>query len=113
MRSDRERRALTTIVDHVVLARSWVGDLDPRAFAEDRKTFYAVTRCLEIISEAARRLNAETRDRHPHIPWRQLMDAGNVYRHDYDNVVEARVWRAVHDRLPEMVSFASTELKDS
>ncbi len=43
MRSERERRAITTILDHAVPARTWISDLDERAFAEDRKTFYAMT----------------------------------------------------------------------
>ena len=63
------------------------------AFKEDRKTFYAVTRALEIISEAARRLPDELRARHPELPWRAIMGAGNVYRHNYDNVLETYVWR--------------------
>ncbi|MEF3366401.1 HepT-like ribonuclease domain-containing protein [Methylocystis sp. 9N] len=59
-----------------------------RAFATDRRAFYAVTRALEIISEAARRLPQDLRDRHPHLPWRAIMGAGNVYRRDYDNIAE-------------------------
>jgi uncharacterized protein with HEPN domain len=47
-----------------------------------------VTRCLEIISEAARRLPSALRDRHPELPWRAIMGIGNVYRHDYDDVAE-------------------------
>jgi len=58
------------------------------AFQADRKTFYAVTRALEIISEAARRLPGELRARHPELPWRAIMGAGNIYRHNYDNVLE-------------------------
>jgi uncharacterized protein with HEPN domain len=38
-------------------------------FARDRKTVYAVTRALEIISEASRRLPDELKSRHPEIDW--------------------------------------------
>jgi uncharacterized protein with HEPN domain len=41
-----------------------------------------VTRCLEIISEASRRLPESLKARHPEIPWKQIAGAGNVYRHD-------------------------------
>ena len=54
MPSERERQALTAILDHVVLVRRLLRELDEAAFAADRQTFYAVTHCLEIVLEAAR-----------------------------------------------------------
>ncbi|HEY0524017.1 MAG TPA: HepT-like ribonuclease domain-containing protein [Stellaceae bacterium] len=51
-------------------------------FVADLRTVYAVTRCLEIISEALRRLPDDLKARHPQIPWRDIAGAGNVYRHD-------------------------------
>ena len=66
----------------------FVAGLTEDEFEADQRTFYAVTRCLEIISEAARRLSPELRSRYPDLPWRAIMGVGNVYRHDYDNVAE-------------------------
>jgi uncharacterized protein with HEPN domain len=51
-----------------------------------------VTRALEIISEASRRLPGEARAGHPHLPWRDIRDVGNFYQHQYDNVAESYVW---------------------
>ncbi len=51
-----ERLAWLAIQDNALLAQSFIAGMAPQAFATDRRTFYAVTRCLEIISEAARRL---------------------------------------------------------
>jgi uncharacterized protein with HEPN domain len=64
------------------LAFQFVRDFDRDAFKADLRTVYAVTRCLEIISEASRRLPDELKARHPAIAWRQMAAAGNVYRHD-------------------------------
>ena len=72
------------------------------AFAEftcDRKTVYAVTRALEIISEASRRLPDELKNRHPEINWPAVAAAGNVYRHEYEVVDEALVWHTVQHGL--------------
>jgi uncharacterized protein with HEPN domain len=85
--------------------------MDLAAFAADRRTYYAVTRCLEIISEASRRLTQPMRDRHPEIPWRAIMGAGNIYRHDYDNVVESFVWHTVHQSLAALLAVVEGELK--
>jgi uncharacterized protein with HEPN domain len=80
------------------------------AFKADRRTFYAVTRCLEIVSEATRRLPSSLRDRHPGLPWRAIMGAGNVYRHDYDNVAEELVWRTVRHRLDALLAVVESEM---
>jgi uncharacterized protein with HEPN domain len=67
MRSSRTSTALFDIRDNVLLAQQFAAGLS-MAFKADRLTFYAVTRCLEIVSEAARRLPAELRARHPALP---------------------------------------------
>jgi Ribonuclease HepT-like len=69
-----------------------------------------VTRCLEIVSEASRRLPASVRDRHPDLPWRAIMDVGNVLRHEYDNVSQNRVWRTVQERLPQLLVAIESEI---
>jgi uncharacterized protein with HEPN domain len=81
------------------------------SFSEDRVVFYAVTRCLEIISEASRRLPPELRQRHPQIAWRDMGSAGNVYRHDYDGVQERIVLQTVRAALPELDAVVKQELE--
>lgn len=112
MHSDGIRQALLDIRDNAVLATDFVGDMTAREFAADRRTFYAVTRCLEIISEAARRLDDHVRARHSEIPWRAVMGSGNIYRHDYDDVAETLVWRTVNDSLPALLAAVERELQD-
>jgi len=85
--------ALFDIRDNARLAQEFAAGMSLETFKADRQPFCAVTRCLEIVSEAARRLPGSVRDRHPELPWRAIMDVGNVYRHDYDNVAEEFVWR--------------------
>ncbi len=110
MLSERVLKALLDIRDNIVLARAWTADLSLEAFAEDRLRFYAVTRCLEIISEATRRLPPDLRQRHPHIQWRDIGDAGNIYRHAYDGVQERIVLETVRRSLPELEAVIEAEL---
>ena len=57
-----------------------------------------MTRALEIISEASRRLPDDMKARHPDIPWNEMAGAGNVYRHKYETVDEAMIWHTMrHD----------------
>jgi uncharacterized protein with HEPN domain len=110
MLSDRARKALLDIRDNILFAQQWSAGLSLDAFAADRVRFYAVTRCLEIISEASRRLPAEIAQRHPQIAWRDIRDAGNIYRHDYDGVQERIVLETVRRSLPELLEAIEKEL---
>ena len=110
MPSERAHLALTAILENARLARTFTAGHTEETFEADRRTFYAVTRCLEIISEASRRLTPDLRERHPELPWRAIMGVGNVYRHDYDNVDETHVWRTVRDSLPQLMAVVESEL---
>ena len=110
MLSSRAIAALFDICDNARLAQQWIAGHSLQSFTDDRRLFYAVTRCLEIVSEASRRLPPALRDRHPHLPWQDIRDAGNVYRHNYDNVAETIVWRTVQQRLPELVAVIEEEI---
>jgi uncharacterized protein with HEPN domain len=82
MRSDAEKAALADILHHIDLAQHFCRDQTVQSFCDDVKRVYAVTRCLEIISEASRRLSDPLKARHPNIAWREMAGAGNIYRHD-------------------------------
>jgi uncharacterized protein with HEPN domain len=54
-----EQSALLDMLHHIGLAERFAAGFDSAAFVADERTVYAVTRCLEIISEASRRLSDE------------------------------------------------------
>jgi uncharacterized protein with HEPN domain len=110
MPSRSPRGPLLDIAENLQLARQFAGDLDYDAFVEDRRTVYAVIRCLEIVSEASRRLPADLKERYPEIPWRDIAAAGNIYRHQYEDVLEQRVWRTLKDSVPVLLRVALDEL---
>jgi hypothetical protein len=56
MRSESVKLALYDIRDNILLATEFVEGLASQEFGESRLHIYAVTRALEIISEASRRL---------------------------------------------------------
>ncbi len=109
--SERSAQAWGDIALNARRAIDWTGDLSAEAFAEDVRTMYAVTRALEIISEAARRLEASEREDRPELPWKDITGAGNVYRHDYDEVSPEILWLTVRRRVPEMLAAAEAALR--
>ena len=110
MRSNKTALALFDIRDNGNYALDFVAGLSLDDFKNDRMRFYAVTRALEIISEAARRLPPDLHARHPELPWRAIMGVGNVYRHNYDNVAEEFVWRTLHESLPALLAAVDEEI---
>ncbi len=110
MHSETVKLALYDIRDNVLLAREFVENLTCQGFSESRLHVYAVTRALEIISEASRRLPDDLRDRHPELPWRSIRDVGNFYRHQYDNVAASYVWETVTVHLLPLLAAVVAEI---
>ncbi len=104
------RRWLDDIHHHIVLAERFADGMSYEALRDDLRTVYAITRCLEIISEASRRLPDELKARHPSIQWRDMAAAGNVYRHEYEDVAVRGVWDTLRHHLPPLRIVVDTEL---
>ena len=102
MRSDAASAALLDMERHITLATQFVMGLHYEAFQDDARTIYAVTRCLEIISEASRRLPTEMKTRRPSIAWKEMAGAGNIYRHDYEDIAAKLLWDTVQFALPPL-----------
>jgi uncharacterized protein with HEPN domain len=100
MRSSHAHSALRDIKDNIELARTFAAGLSLATFKADRKTVYAVIRCLEIVSEASRRLPADLKERHPNIPWSDVAGAGSIYRHGYQLVRDDVLWVTVRESPP-------------
>jgi uncharacterized protein with HEPN domain len=112
MLSDIERDALEDIRDNIARAMQFVHGLDLESFLGDIKSFYAATRCLEIISEASRKLSPAFKERFPEIPWKDVAGSGNIYRHNYEDVLERRVWQTIHEALPPLRVLIDAELQE-
>jgi uncharacterized protein with HEPN domain len=110
MPSDAGHSALADIAYQLNLAEQFTAGLDYEAFQADLRTVYAVTRCLEIISEASRRLPEAMKARHPSIAWKDMAGAGNIYRHDYEDVSVRHVWNTVKIDLPPLRKAVDKEL---
>lgn len=110
MLSNSAAAALRDIAHQTGLASQFVEGFDYESFRDDLRTVYAVTRCLEIISEASRRLPDDLKARYPSIAWKDMAGAGNIYRHDYEDVAAQHVWDTVQIDLPPLRLVIDREL---
>ncbi|MGK7878485.1 MAG: DUF86 domain-containing protein [Crocosphaera sp.] len=111
MPSKDPRVPLRDIKENIELARQFITNSSFDEFTNDRKTLYAVIRALEIISEASRRLPESFKQKHPSIPWEDIAGAGNVYRHDYEDVLETMIWQTVQHSLSDLEKVVQSELE--
>lgn len=72
----------------------------------------AVERCLEIVSEASRRIPDRLKSHHPEIPWRKIAAIGNVLRHEYDEIYPPLIWEIVTDHLPPLQRAVRAMLRE-
>lgn len=81
---------------------SFTAVLNFEDFAADRKTQMAVTRGLEIIGEAAKKLSKEFKKENERVPWRRIAGMRDFLIHDYGKVDLRKVWNAATEDIKEL-----------
>jgi uncharacterized protein with HEPN domain len=95
--------SLRQMLDHARELSALARGRSARDLERDRMFELAVTRLLEVIGEAARRISEPTRVAHPEIPWADIWGMRNALIHVYDEVDHARVWRTIEADLPVLI----------
>ena len=73
--------SLRHMLDHAREATQLVRDRSRPDLDADRTLALALTRLMEIISEAAKRVTEPTREKHPQVPWRLIVGMRNRVIH--------------------------------
>ncbi|MEI8166586.1 MAG: DUF86 domain-containing protein [Chloroflexales bacterium] len=81
-------------------ALAFVQGMDMASFKADLKTVYAVTRALEVMGEAAKRIPEPVRVNAPTVPWRLMAGMRDRLIHQYDVVDLDILWQTVRRDLP-------------
>ena len=66
----------------------------------DMMCYHAVVYNIMIIGEAANLLTKDFRDRHPEVPWRDIVDMRNALVHGYITTNPQLVWETYTSDLP-------------
>ena len=97
---------LEHIAEASVRATEYIQHLDSAAALErDHKTQAAVIRNIEIIGEAANRIQKQAPEfvaAHPSLPWHEMRAMRNRMIHNYFDVNVDLLWGTVKDDLPKL-----------
>jgi uncharacterized protein with HEPN domain len=109
--SEKPFQRLQDILENVQAIQRYIAGMDLAAFRQDPKTYDAVERCLERISEAASKLGDLAATLMPDQPWQEIRALGNRLRHEYDAIREDRLWDIVQVDLPKLQAACEDALQ--
>ena len=98
-----DRACLWDMRDYAERAARLVEGVNYDDYRANQALCLAVERAIEIIGEAARRLSLDTRQKHPEIPWREIIAQRNVLAHRYDVIDPELTWLVASGELPTLV----------
>jgi len=81
------------------------------ALTTDRMLEPDLTRLVEVVGEAASRVSAPTKSRHPDVPWPAIVGMRNRLIHGYDAVDLDVLWDTVEVDLPRLIAQLDPSLK--
>jgi uncharacterized protein with HEPN domain len=100
----RDDAYLLDILNSAQIALQHVAGKTQADFDVDIQCQDAVVRRFEIIGEAAGRVSEETKQRHPHLPWKEMKYFRNRVIHNYDSVDYSQVWDTLQNDLPVLIA---------
>lgn len=95
-----DRLYLDDIMDSIQAIETYIESMDYKHFINDRKTYTATIRELEIIGEATAKVSDDVKGRYPEIPWQQIKAFRNKIVHEYFGIEFEIVWDIVKNELP-------------
>jgi uncharacterized protein with HEPN domain len=96
------RPRLQDILDNIGIVTNAVADREFSSFIGDPILRLAIERAIEIVSEAVRHIPQEERDKHPQIPWRNIVAIGNKLRHEYQRIDPDIIWDIAQKHFGEL-----------
>ncbi|ACB53696.1 hypothetical protein cce_4348 [Crocosphaera subtropica ATCC 51142] len=103
---------LRDIEEAIRLAVEFTEGMNFEAFCQDKKTIFAVTRAIQIIGEAVKKIPDYTRQEYPQVPWKEIAKMRDKVTHQYFSVKLNVVWDTVKQDLPFLSSLITTILVD-
>jgi uncharacterized protein with HEPN domain len=106
------RDYLNDIIEVIDDIQNFTENISFKDLENDKKTLYAVIRCLEILGEAVKKIPKNVKERYPDIPWKDMAGMRDVLIHDYFGVDVETVWLTVNEKIPHIKPIVEKMLKE-
>ena len=111
MSSERVAHRLTDILANIERIENHLSETTKTKFLDDALLNDGVERCLERISEAARKIGDRFDDQYKDLNLHALRRLGSILRHDYYTIRPELIWDFIKNELPKLKEMAMTERK--
>lgn len=74
-----------------------------QAIIEDELLSKGIVRSLEIIGEAAKRINEDIKLKYPHIEWKKIAGTRDMMIHHYFGIDYDIVWSIITEKIPDLL----------
>ncbi len=81
--------------------------------ARDRMRLLALERTLEVLGEAARRVNPQFQLAHAELDWRGIIGQRNVLAHEYGEIDHRRLYETARKRVPALIAALDRMLAEA
>jgi len=87
------------ILEMIADIGSFTKSLTFEEFSRDKRTIYAVIRCLEVIGEASKKIPLNVKKHYDRIPWDDVAAMRNKLIHEYFGADVEIVWHTIQEDL--------------
>ena len=103
---------LLDILKAIRRIEAFVLGVEYEGFLANAEKHWAVASQLAVIGEAANRLSDSFCEKHPGIPWREIIGMRNRVIHGYDEISWRMVWETIQNDLPSLRKFAEERVSE-
>lgn len=93
-------------------AQAFIEEKSENDLTHDRQLTLALLKCVEIIGEAAARVDEDMQAKNPGIPWADIIGMRNRLIHVYFDIDLALLWTTLTVDLPVLVQELERALED-
>lgn len=90
------------MLDACIEIQEFTKDISRSKFTENRMLVLAVLKDLELVGEAASRIDQKFRALHSQIPWKAIVSMRNRLIHSYFDINLDIVWQTVVNEVPQL-----------